>query len=381
MLTLKGYSQETDARKAVIEATSSWTEQQRIEIDFILVYFSTKQNPEQLATTVAEIFPNAQIAGCSTSGEFLDDQRYEDSLVILGISSPKMRWQVGVLENIDKFNPAQADQLIDQLTKGINNNTELNKKHNFCIVLQDGLAMREELITAALTTKLDPVPLLGGSAGDDLKFQQTSQIANGKAFTRSVVVILGYSEIPFAIIKDQHYTPAGEMVVVTDADASKRRVFTLDGYPAAEFYAEMVKAEVKEVGEKQYGQHPLIYSENNKQYIRSIQKIEDDGSITFYCAIEQGILLELGRPQSPDQALQHSLERLEEKLGSVNTMFVFSCILCKLEIPGIEERLQMSKRLNSVAKNVIGFDSYGEQLDGLHINQTMVAIGFADENS
>lgn len=317
------------------------------------------------------------MAGCSTAGEFLDAERYEGSLVIMGIHSPTINWQAAVLEDVRNFEPADGGELVEELLSLHNlERDELNSEKHFALILQDGLAMQEEKITAAVTTYLQGVPLLGGSAGDDLQFKQTTQIANGKAYSEAAVVILGESAHPFAIIKNQHYQPAGEDVIVTDSNPEKRNIKTLDGRPAAEVYAEMTGVGIEEINTFDFGKSPLIYREQGEIYVRSIQKVEKDGSLTFYCAVDQGLLLEKGERQEPLQELKKSFDTLQHKLGEIELVILFSCILCKAETESAEERQAWGTLLQHYAPNVIGFDTYGEQLNGLHINQTMVAIGF-----
>ena len=43
----------------------------------------------------------------------------------------------------------------------------------FVLLLIDGLSMREEQVTRALQHSLETIPLIGGSAGDGLKFSRT----------------------------------------------------------------------------------------------------------------------------------------------------------------------------------------------------------------
>ncbi|HIJ34734.1 MAG TPA: hypothetical protein HPP65_10055, partial [Gammaproteobacteria bacterium] len=295
----------------------------------------------------------------------------------LGVHSSGIRWQVGCLTNVHQFDPLTTQPLLEELASGLGTPLgELSPEKHFAIVIQDGLSMKEELITASLAMQLKEVTLLGGSAGDDLQFNKTTQIINGQAVSDAAVVILGESELPFTIIKDQHYVPKGELVVVTDADVKNRRVDTLDGRAAAEVFAELVEVPYDELAAFDFGRNPLIYSERGEHYVRSIQKIEDDGALTFYCAIEPGMLLELGERESPLENLQNSLDKTETSLGSVELLFVFSGILCKLETDDQSERAYWGEMLHQFSNNVIGFDTYGEQLNGLHINQTLVAIGF-----
>ncbi|MBT3196553.1 MAG: hypothetical protein HN842_05885 [Gammaproteobacteria bacterium] len=374
----KGYSLLSDGHQAVEEAISGWSKEQRQRINFLLVYYSTKQDSQQVAAALLAAFPDIPMAGCSTAGEFLDGARYEGSLVLMGIHSPEIRWQVGALTDLRRFDPFMAQSLIQGMAAGFSTTVEqLDRSRHFAIVLQDGLSMREELVTAALSMQLGDVTLLGGSAGDDLQFRQTTQIINGEVLTDAAVVIMGESDLPFAIIKDQHYVPSGALLVVTDADVGQRRVSTLDGRVAAEVYAEQVGVPYDQLGEFDFGGHPLIYSERGEHYVRSIQRVEEDGGLTFYCAIEAGMLLELGEREHPIGTLQRSLNRFQTTLGTVDLMLVFSCILCKLETEDMTERNRWGETLHQASPNIIGFDTYGEQLNGLHINQTLVAIGFS----
>jgi hypothetical protein len=374
---IKGHSLQQDGAAAVEEVIAQWSSEQRAEIQFLLLYYSTQQSAESVAAALNTHFPNTPSAGCSTAGEFLNSQRLEGSLVMIGVCSPDIRWQVGVIDALQQFDPLQTRGLLEQLAGGFGKKLDqLQPQHHFALVLQDGLSMMEEMVTAALASELGEVSLLGGSAGDDLQFRQTTQIANGVPYSNAAVVVLVESDLPFAIIKDQHYEPSEEMVVVTDAEINERRVRTLDARPAAEVYAEMVGVPYSELGEFDFGRSPLIYSEQGDHYVRSIQQIEEDGSLIFYCAIEEGMLLELGRRTHPLESLQSSLKSLEHTLGQVDLLLLFSCILCKTETNILSERQEWGKILHQSAANVIGFDTYGEQLNGLHINQTLVAVGF-----
>ncbi len=375
---VKGYSLQKDGEAAVEEAIAGWSIQQRENIRFLLIYYSTQQSAELISLALKTHFPNTPSAGCSTAGEFLDAQRSEGALVVIGICSPDIHWQVGVIDQLQQFDPLQTRGLLEQLASGFGKSLDqLQPTHHFALVLQDGLSMKEEIVTAALASELGEIPLLGGSAGDDLQFEHTSQIANGAHYSNAAVVVLVESDLPFAIIKDQHYEPSNEMVVVTDAEVDKRRVNMLDSRPAAEVYAEMVGVPYSELGEFDFGRSPLIYSENGENYVRSIQQIEQDGSLTFYCAIEEGMLLELGKRAHPLESLQSTLSGLEHTLGQIDLLLLFSCILCKTETHFANERQEWGKILHNASPNVIGFDTYGEQLNGLHINQTLVAVGFS----
>lgn len=381
---LKGVSLQTDGAAAVVEAVSGWSEEACAKLNFILVYHSSRQSAEAVASAIAEKFPNIPSAGCTTAGEFLDGERYEGALVLCGFTAPELQWQVTVVPSVAQYHPSCAQQVLTRLTAAMGERLEdLDPRRHFVMLLQDGLAMREELISAAFALELDrqggEILLLGGSAGDDLQFRQTWQMANGVAYSGAAVVILCNSELPFYPLKHQHYEPESTDFVVTDVDLAQRNIKTLNGYPAAAEFARAIGSPVEALDPDSYAHHPLIYCEKGEQYVRSIQKVEEDGSLTFYCGVEEGMLLYLGHHRDPNRMLRENLEQLKQQAGEVSMLLLFSCILCKLDLKEREQRSEWGEILHQFSPNVIGFDTYGELLNGLHINQTLVAIAFGEQ--
>jgi len=114
-------------------------------------------------------------------------------------------------------------------------------------------------------------------------------------------------------------------------------------------------------------------------YVRSIQKANADGSLTFYCAIEEGLVLRAAHGVDLVNNLEQAFDKIREEIGPPQLVFGCDCILRNLEISqiGLKDRVGEIFRRN----NTIGFSSYGEQINGVHVNQTLVgcAIGVAPE--
>jgi hypothetical protein len=62
-------------------------------------------------------------------------------------------------------------------------------------------------------------------------------------------------------------------------------------------------------------------------------------------------------------------------LGSLSGMLVFDCVLRRLEC----EQHGLTDRVGALlaAHRAVGFSTYGEQFNGMHMNQTLVAVAFA----
>jgi hypothetical protein len=114
-------------------------------------------------------------------------------------------------------------------------------------------------------------------------------------------------------------------------------------------------------------------------YVRSIQKVNGDGSLSFYCAIEEGLVLRVAHGVDLVHNLEDAFERIRAEIGPPQLVFGFDCVLRNLEITqnGLKERVGKIFAGN----NTVGFSSYGEQFRGVHVNQTLTccAVGLPSD--
>ncbi len=64
--------------------------------------------------------------------------------------------------------------------------------------------------------------------------------------------------------------------------------------------------------------------------------------------------------------------------GPIDLLIGSNCILRALETGARNAHGEVGALFRRFCKHMIGFDTYGEQLDGLHINQTLVAVALRD---
>ena len=109
---------------------------------------------------------------------------------------------------------------------------------------------------------------------------------------------------------------------------------------------------------------------DGEPFVRSPQQILDQ-SIVFYCAVKQGMELQL--LQSADiiddtkKAIDRALSRIEQPAALVN----FNCILRTIELEQNNKLDDYGKLFSTVP--TIGFSTYGEEYIG-HINQTATML-------
>jgi len=367
----EGSSRAENARDAVQEATASWPVD--VKVDMIFAFHSTKQDAGAVAAELAARFPGAHVAGCTTAGEHLSGRHLNGALVLAGLSSPRSRWAVTVVDIANvPFDAARAEETRDTLLRALGRSPEdLDPQKHACIVFMDGLSMKEEGVSSAMAEALIGVPLVGGSAGDDLKFVRTQVIADDRAYDGAAVFVLVESEEGLRLLKHQHFVTTQHRLAVTKVDLAKRKVIELDGRPAAESLARALGIPTDTLTTDAAFAHPLTFECDGELYMRSVQRIDADGSIAFYCAIEEGMVLGVGGHLDIAQALATQLEPPPPR---ARFLLACNCILRAIEADRSGTHDALGGLLGGIGEHVLGFDTYGEQLNGLHINQTIVGL-------
>ena len=104
----------------------------------------------------------------------------------------------------------------------------------------DGLCRREEVVVATVDAALGDLPVLGGSAGDGLRFRRTHLALDGESHPESAIFCLVASAFPVEEVIFDHFTPASDRMVVTEALPEERVILSINAEPAAEEYARLI---------------------------------------------------------------------------------------------------------------------------------------------
>ncbi|MBL4687665.1 MAG: FIST C-terminal domain-containing protein [Nannocystaceae bacterium] len=375
MRVFEGRSFLENSDSAVAEAVAGW-DVPETGLSLLIVFASTKQDPDGVARALAARYPGVPLVGCTSTGESIGGEHSNGAVVIAGLCTPEMRWATAVVDNLSDADDAVVQSAAGALFGTLSVDPEdFDPNDYFCVMFVDGLRMREEWPSATMADALEGVPLLGGSAGDDLAFKETKVIANGVAKTNAAVFLMAYSPGGgHEILKHQHFTASDRRLVITRCDPAARRVYEIDGFPALEAYARVLGMDPAEVTGDVSFMNPVTLSINNELYVRSIQSIQDDGSLVFYCAVEEGMVLSVGGHNDMSESLRTDLQSLKRGGKKRKFLLACNCILRALEAKERQYHERLTEVLQDVCETSIGFDTYGEQLNGLHINQTLVAV-------
>jgi hypothetical protein len=247
----------------------------------------------------------------------------------------------------------------------------LPSPRTFALLINDGLSMREETIVSALADALDEIPLIGGSAGDNLAFRETSIFLDGRVLTNASLLVLVSTDLDFRVFQTQHFQPLDQKIVVTRADPARRLVMEINAEPAAEEYARMIGITAADLTPLVFAAHPLVVKAGGRHYVRAIQRVDDDG-LHFFCAIDEGIVLSMARSGDLRANLVSLFDGLRQELGEIEAVIGFDCVLRYVEM---EQRQLLTDISRLMAGNrVVGFNTYGEQFGMMHMSQTFTGI-------
>ncbi len=338
----------------------------------VLLFCSPKYDLERLGRCISASI-SAPVAGCTTSGQIGPGGYQKGGITAVSLTSDELRVRPFLISPLEQCQ-AKAAEVAFAATSALLDQTS---RKGFGLVLCDGLSLAEERLAASLYQSLADVPLIGGSAGDELAFQRTHIYHEGKFVSDAAVLVLFETTLPFATFKVQHVAPTRQRLVVTLADPAQRVVQEINGEPAAEAYAEMLGVELDELCSTLFSKNPVMLRNGDDYFVRSIKCANPDHSLTFFCAIEQGLVLTIGRDTDPMAALERGFASLRGRVASPEVILGFDCVLRRLEL----EKDQKDKAVGQLlAQNrVVGFSTYGEQYNAIYVNQTMTAVALGGQ--
>ncbi|MCC6901900.1 MAG: FIST C-terminal domain-containing protein [Polyangiaceae bacterium] len=365
LVVTRAHTSEPDPSRAVSEVAQALG----APTSAVLFFASPSYDSAALAAALEGAFA-CPVIGCTSSGQLGPTGFQRGGITAVGLSHPELTLTPHLLSPLS----ASSEQ-VSEIARAVQLRRAGSVRRPFGLLLVDGLSLMEERLAAALYQALGDLPIIGGSAGDDLAFERTAVYHEGKFLSDAAVFTLFETSLPFATFKLQHFATSERKVVVTAAHVHERRVLELNGEPAADVYAEVLGLRRDELGPGVFSRHPLVLRVGGDDYVRSIQKLHPDGSFSLFCAIDEGVVLSVGECLDALDVLRGAFDRVADAVPEPALVLGCDCILRRLEF----EETGLDRRVGDflAERSVLGFSTYGEQYNGLHVNQTFtgVAIG------
>lgn len=349
----------------------------RPNLDTVLFFCSPQYDLAQLGQELTARFGDVHLVGCTTAGEITPRGYIEGSITGVGFSAPDFAAVSEVIGDLKNLSISRIREVVQNAIVRLDQKApNRTPGTTFAFLMIDGMSQQEEQVASGVFNALGDIPLLGGSAGDDLSYVASFVFHDGAFHSGSAALVLVHTRHPFRIFKTEHFSSTGKKMVVTAAD-SDRRVEELNAEPAAREYAKVIGLPKEELNPLVFAAHPLVVRVGGEYHVRSIQRVNEDDSLSFLCAIDEGIVLTVAESGDIVQDLERQFAELQSSLNNVQVVIGCDCILRRLEMERKEVKSAISEIL--LGNKVIGFSTYGEQYHSMHVNQTFTAVAIGLE--
>lgn len=336
----------------------------------VLFFASPTYDPQALAVAMDKVFGNIPTVGCATAGEIVSGLMLKNSVVAMGFSASTLAdMDIQVIPDIGNEASVEAAMAGFESHFGAHK-SQLDHKSHIGIILIDGLSGAEERVMEQVGDMTD-VFFIGGSAGDDLKFQKTYVFANGQALSGAAVLVMLKPGVAFDIVKTQSFKETDRKLTATEVDMANREVIRFDDRPASQAYAEAVGTSPDAASDR-FMRNPLGLMAGDEPYVRSPQQIIGE-RIRFYCNVREGMTLSVLESTDILADTRQAVAEKEKEMGGLRGIINFHCILRTLEL----EDKGLTREYGKIFSDIptVGFSTYGEQYIG-HINQTSTMLVF-----
>jgi hypothetical protein len=339
--------------------------------------------PRLLAGVAAAAGP-VPVTGCTTSGEIGPDSEAGDGVVVVGFGGAfdvRTGYATGVREAPRAVGETAARSLLPLP----------DADHCVTVLLTDSLGSdQQEMIRGAYGVLGATVPLVGGGAGDNLKFETSRQFIGEQVLSESVVAAWIGSDAPIGLSVQHGWHRIGGAMMVTGS--SGNTVLTFDDRPALDVYLERHEAPPGiEHDPVAFGEfaltRPLAIGRRRTVAIRHVLAADpQQRSLVCVASLPRGAAawLATGDADSLMAAAETACVDAIDQLGEAPplALLVFDCVARQGVLGAarcVEERQMMAARAGDAA--LAGFYTYGEiaRTRGVHgyHNQTIVAVALS----
>lgn len=336
----------------------------------ILCFASTVQEPHELLRELHRHYHEATIAGGTTAGEIVSGMMLKGGVVAMALEEDVVENCAAVV--IEDLGPGMdLDAAFASLELHVGKPLEeLDPDTTVGVVVIDGLSGAEERLVEAIAHRTD-IAFIGGSAGDDRKFQKTKVLLGKNVYEHAALLILLKVPRGYEIVKTQSFENTGIVLEATEVDEPNRKIVSLNHRPAVYAYAEAVGALPDAIADS-FMTNPLARLVGGEPFIRSPQRI-DGTAIKFFCGIKKGEKLAVMRATDIITDTRDAVARGLADSGGARGIVDFHCILRALEL----ESKGAAQDYGAIFKDVptVGFCTYGEAWT-THINQTSTMLLF-----
>lgn len=329
---------------------------------------------QAVMSNIRQSYPNAEIVGCTTSGEVIETKIYDDSLCLTAIEFSHSCISVESASLDNASTKEVAEHLASKLSQdGL----------KYVMVLANGHEINgTDLVNGLQASLPENILITGGLAGDGINFNETV-VWHNDAIELGQIVLVGFYGNKLSL---GHGCIGGWDAFGPDRTITKSEsnvLYELDNVPALELYKKYLGPHADELPASAL-LFPLVLKIDDKRMTRTILNInEEDGSMIFAGDVPEGAVVQLMRANTSklidgaEIAAEHALSNISPNHANGLALLI-SCVGRRIVLANYcEEELAVVEDTLGENWAYTGFYSYGElspmvnsNICALH-NQTM----------
>ncbi len=370
MTVATGHSEDIDSADAIEEALDACADTLAGAMPQAgILYAGIDHDFRALLDGVEARYPGLQLIGCTTHGELSSDRITEDAVVLMLFHSERVQFRVGVAENARADPEGAAQQAIAAArdTTTSLSTGGLAEPVRLAILLPEGLGVDSDRLLSAVSAELGAdVPVCGGMAGDQVRFDQTYQFCNGRVYSDAVPVLLFAGPLQVSTGVASGWEPMGDDHVATRVEGLV--IHEIDGQPPRDLWMQYFGS-FEDTGNRNffavYPDEAPGAERSDEFYLGAPSHFQDDGSMVKLNPALQGARIRFA-VATRDQILSGastSSERAQASYGpeTPDAALVFSCAARHLTLgTRVGDELGLMQKHIGEAIPAIGFYTYGE---------------------
>ncbi len=336
----------------------------------LLIVFSEVDMLWFFAARLKERYPNAVVVGSTTYINYSSEGYSHCGASVMAINSG-IEVSAGIIFDVDRHPAMYKAHIVEALSK-------LSSTENTCCLeFVTAFGKGEELVldTFEEVLKDTGIRVAGGSAGSPYGRRESLVSLDKDLYKQSCVFVFIHNlNGKIGFFRENVYRPTSHKFVATYADCEERTVIEYNGQPAAEILAKTLEVPLDKLSEK-LSQHPMGRLVDGEICITSTDKVFEDGSISYFSRIYNYTKILLLEPDDLKRVWSETANRVTKEIAKPSFSISVNCFLRTM----LFENENCFGEFVNVLRNYgkfIGVSGYGEQLDYIHLNQSMVLLVF-----
>jgi hypothetical protein len=315
---------------------------------------------------VRSVIGSIPMAGESTAGEIVSTGPLSHSCVVALVASEALACGVGLGEQVDRDSREAGQQAAYASIQNLHKTPRVG-----CIFFGDGLVTTYAQVVRGLQEALGTSSLIvGGMAGDDLRFANTSQYFQNRVVSRSVVTMLLGGAVKIGVGIEHGFAPISKPRQITQSKANV--LMKLDRKPAASVYEEYFGHElVGRIRQEGLTRQAIVYplgiqtGGTDQWVLRNVVSFGADGSLSCSGEVLEGAWLQLmiGSRELALEAAHRAARQAIRSLNRIACVLVFDSVARRMLL-GFQHAASEIARIREAVGSAVplaGCYTYGEQ--------------------